>query len=362
MIARHVGVALRPADDSRSRGVRVTTSVSKNVVKVVALAVAALAVMPVPGANAGASGTDRQLSIDCDADALAGGEVTYDVVVNAGDTISIENLGGCDAHMFNSALVSEVTPPGNPTIVYQVVDPLAAGSYSGEVGNLGSEWPIVLGTVPQPTSWISLTVVETSTAFTPEVTLKGPGKAVKAGSTVTLKGSVSYPEVRVAAKISEPRVKLFKKTDSGWKAVDGTRTSGWAFSFDISVNKNTRYQARTVAQPGINVGRSEVVRVEVAKSPEPAPDKTVDVSVSRKTVKQGNEIVVSSSCGKGCADRQVTLQKRVGGEWKMFAQTRMNDLGRHNFKWDTVTLGTYKMRVVVKNWAKSKTVTFDVVR
>lgn len=340
-----------------------TTSVSKNVVKVLALAVSALAVMPVPGASAGTSGTDRQLSIDCNADSNAGGDVTYNVRVNPGDTISIENIDGCDANLINSALVSEVTPPGNPTIVYQVSNTLAAGEYSGVVGDLGSEWPIVLGTVPQPTSWISLTVVDPIVKATPRVTLTGPGKAVKPGDKFILDGTVDVPQVRQVQKTtsSEFQVKLFKKTDSGWRSIQKLKTVDGAFAFGLSAKSTTKYQARTVATDSFKVGTSSTVRVDVQSKPTP-PKKVVDISVSRKTVKQGNEVVVSASCGKACAGKDVRLQKRVGGEWKRFAHTQMNDRGRHSFGWDTVTLGMYKMRVVVKNYATSKVVSFEVVR
>ncbi len=341
-----------------------TTSVLSKVGTVLALAVGAATLVPIGAAQA-TTGTDHVLSIDCDADALAGGGVVYDVAVSPGDTITIDNLGGCDADLPDSGFVTTITPPGTPTFTYGVVDPLADGHYEGVLGDLSSGWPIVIGTIAQPTSWISLTVGVTVVKTTPTVTLKGPGKAVKSGATVALKGSVQIPVGRrstEAKTLAEFRVKLFKKTDSGWRSIDSAKTLDGSFSFDATVKKTTKYEARTVATDYFTVGRSEPVRVEVAKpDPKPAP-KVVDVSVSRKTVKQGNKVVVSASCGKACAGKDVRLQKRVGGEWLPFAQSRMNDRGRHNFGWHTVTLGTYKMRVVVARYATSKTVMFDVVR
>jgi 5-hydroxyisourate hydrolase-like protein (transthyretin family) len=338
----------------------VTTSVLSKVGTVIALAVGAATLVPIGAAQA-TTGTDHVLSIDCDADALAGGLAVYDVAVNPGDTITIDNLGGCDADLPDTAFVTTITPPGTPTFTYGVVNPLADGHYEGVVGDLGTNWPIVIGTVAEPTSWISLTVGTGVVKTTPTVTLKGPGKAVKPGATVALKGTVQIPVVRQAAQARtalDLRVKLYKKTDSGWRSIASTKTLDGSFSFDATVKKTTKYEARTVATDYFTVGRSEPVRVEVVK---PAP-KVVDVSVSRTTVKQGNKVVVSASCGKACAGKDVRLQKRVGGEWRPFAQSTMNDRGRHNFGWHTVTLGTYKMRVVVARYATSKTVMFDVVR
>ncbi len=202
--------------------------------------------------------------------------------------------------------------------------------------------------------------VEVFPRYTVKAKLYGPTDPVRSGATVKLQGDLRMPPARSTRKASGVHAELQKRTDDGWKKIDRVRLFEPAFVFKTTVKKSTAYRAVLPKSDYFNRAVSNTVKVAVKK---PAPDpKVVDISVSDKKVKQGERVIVSTSCGKACGGKVVKLQKRVGGDWKTFASNHMNDIGRHNFKWKTVTLGAYKMRAVVTNYATSKVVEFDVVR
>ena len=208
--------------------------------------------------------------------------------------------------------------------------------------------------------------IEVFPQYDTKVTLNGPDGAVKAGSTVKLTGKVKVlqpVQVTRAAQRSAAQsglaVNLQKRTDDGWKKVASTSANdNFEFSFKVEAKSTTKYRAELPGDNSLRRSVSDPVVVEVAKPADPK----VEISVNDKRVRRYQEVVVSAWCGKDCAGKRVELQKKVAGNWYHFAHTRMNDNGRHNFRWETVTLGTYNMRVVVGDrWAVSRTVSFEVV-
>ncbi|MEO8106597.1 MAG: hypothetical protein ABI720_04700 [Actinomycetes bacterium] len=187
--------------------------------------------------------------------------------------------------------------------------------------------------------------------------LAGPTTVVKPGAKVDLKGIVDgLPNGWWASTIE---VVLTKRTDSGWDVVEEGSFSysmrhPCRFHFVVPVNEITTFRARVRPEQRVERAVSDRVRVKVAR---------VDATASRTQVRAGADITVSADCGKVCAGKHAELQKKVDGTWHYFAGTRLNDRGKHQFTWNTVTVGPYLMRVVVGDrWAVSETVRFDVNR
>lgn len=199
-----------------------------------------------------------------------------------------------------------------------------------------------LGSSPRPTS----------------IWLDGSTGAVKAGTEVTLTGTVNDGRQRPDWR-SHVVVTLSERAKSGWTPVEKqTVYTGFEvrsdFSFAVAVEHSSTFRASVRATQKTAGSVSERVQVKVAE---------VSIAASRARLAAGKEITVSADCDRVCAGKRVTLQKKVHGAWQYFAKTHMNDRGRHDFTWNTATVGTYRMRVVVGNrWVTSKTVTFDVAR
>jgi hypothetical protein len=191
------------------------------------------------------------------------------------------------------------------------------------------------------------------------VSLNGPDDAVMPGTRVILTGDIVGLRQGKKGWGSHVAVRLATRSGGEWMTVKKQTVYTWgpwsdAFSFSTRLEQSSRFRAIVRATPRRERAVSEPVRVTVAG---------VMVSASRDRVSQGRPITVSARCGAVCAGKRATLQKRVAGEWKFFARTHLNDRGRHDFTWKTVTVGDYRMRVVVGHrWDVSDTVEFDVTR